>query len=138
MKYKIRLNGCKFTGKELLADLRRVSVTAKTKVLSQKLYEKYGKYSTATYQRRFGSWISALHAAHLYSVYQAAPSHVELFDNLKRVWRKVHKQPTLEIMKTSVSAFPAHVYCRVFGRWTRALRMFDLYQRDKRRYEKAA
>src|SRR2546427_12317510 len=125
MKYKVNLNGIRISRRQLIADLKRVSAVAKTKVLSQKKYERYGKYSVASYHYRFGGWISALQLAGLNSAYLATPSNKELFNNLKYIWRKLRRQPTFEIMKTPISRYPGHVYSRAFGKWSRALEMFD-------------
>lgn len=100
-------------------------------------YRRLGRYSWTPYEHKFGSWIIALNAAGLDSPYLTIPTDDELFDNLKKVWRKMGRQPGYRHLKPPISKYWAKIYLKSFGTWNKTLEIFKLYCEDKEKYRKA-
>lgn len=137
MKYMVNLNGNKVRTAQLIDDMRRVAGKLKTSVLTMRLYETYGKYSSTCCYNRFGSWISAVETAGLKSPSLIMPTYKELLENIKKVWRKLKRQPTFDMVRAPHSKFPGYMYINAFGTWNKTLKYFDLYLRDKKKYRAA-
>jgi hypothetical protein len=110
--------------RQLIADLRCVARKLRRDKVTQKLYDKHGKYNHRRYYTRFGSWLDAQYAAGLEQSYMYRVSAEELFSNLKKVWLKLGRQPRLYEMKRPFSKFKGSVYLNIFGTWFRALKWF--------------
>jgi hypothetical protein len=69
---------------DLLEDLKRVSLAVgQDSLLTERTYQREGKYVVITFQKRFGSWRAAVMAAGLESGNRRDISDDELFDNLR-------------------------------------------------------
>lgn len=115
------------TGKELIADLKRVARELGKKTLSTTEYRQHGKYSPTTVWNRFGTWNKAVRAAGLKPVVTRGASVQELFDNIERLWLKKKRQPKASDMKLPGSQFSVTPYQRIFGSWRKALIAFVMY-----------
>ena len=60
VEFKLNKYHRNISDQELLNDIKRVSGFLDTNILSRDAYNKYGKYSRTTIERRFGSWKKAL------------------------------------------------------------------------------
>jgi len=60
MEFKLNEYHQGVTDEELLNDVKRVAETYGDKYLSTRTYENIGKYSEATFRKRFGSWTNVL------------------------------------------------------------------------------
>jgi len=124
MRYVLMRYNRGITRAELLADLRRVAQKRGKNTVPYEEYSRFGRCSSRTFARRFGSWNTALQSAGL-----AIGSHYnipteELFANLARVWQAVGRQPVRGDMLRPLSAFTSSPYLRRFGGWRRALAAF--------------
>lgn len=112
------------TTKELLIqELEQIKVLFSLEILMEDDYKKYdGKYSVATFYNHFGSWKNALKLANLKSG-REAPTEIELFDELQRVWEEIGRQPSSNEMKL-FSKYSYKSYSRKFGGWRKAIYAF--------------
>jgi hypothetical protein len=78
---------------ELLADLQRVAKLLNRQSMKRNEYVAHGKYSYATFERRFDSWNVALLKAGLQTSGNRNVSDQELVENLERVWIALGRQP---------------------------------------------
>lgn len=106
---------------ELLVDISRLS-NENEHPPTVKQYREQGKYSLATYYRRFGSWQSALEAAG----YEAREPSTEvseqsLLSELHRLAEEHNQRPTAVLMN-EFGNYWASTYRRHFGTWANALR----------------
>jgi hypothetical protein len=127
-KFQIeRVSGASVSIDELLADVRRVAGLAQTKVVTMKLYGKFGKYHEATLQRRFGSWNKAVIAAGLEVANEQNYDDERIFENMMRVWEHYGRQPRMSEMSRPPSVISADTYKRRFRSWMQALEQFATY-----------
>jgi len=124
VKFKLELRRSNIPEEELIADLKRVARKLKKNSLTCYEYEKYGKFSQNPFHRRFGSWSSALQKAGLRKTRNFGIPDTELFENLKKVWTKLRRQPRKADMRKPLSRYSPDAYIYRFGNWTNALKMF--------------
>ncbi len=136
MRYHVKLPPRNIAAELLIEDLKRVARKKRSNIISMEDYKRLGKHSVHPVISKFGSWLVALRVAGLDSPVAGAPTDEELFDNLKKVWRKLGKQPAYEHMKKPISKYWAAMYKRAFGTWSKALEMFDLYRKNRKKYRK--
>jgi hypothetical protein len=113
------------TNDAILDDLRRVAADIGDSTVAQSRYRECGRFSHFVVKKRFGSWNGALIAAGL----ALHPSRCnipddELFDNLRRAWITLGRQPRQREMAAPLSQFGHHAYVRRFGGWLAAMRAF--------------
>ncbi len=118
---------------ELLADLRRAAEAAETKSIGSRLYPKFGKYSAITFQKRFGSWNSALIEAGLEIAHEVNISDERLFENMMALWEHYGRQPKRRESADHPSTISERPYNRRFGSWTNALVQFVEYANSQDR-----
>jgi len=123
------------TTKELLLqELRQMKISFNLEILEQDDYKKYGgKYSVPTFYNHFGNWKNALKQVNLKSG-REAPTEIELFDELQRVWEQLGKQPSSNQMKL-LSKYSYKSYSHKFGSWTKAIYAF-IADREKKMLKK--
>lgn len=112
---------------ELLMDLKSVAIYLNKDSLSSKEYGKNGKYSVATYFKRFGTWNKALCDAGLKSFSRVSSQRLndeELLKEIECVWIKLGRQPTSTDIKNGISKYSLHAYAEHFGGWRGALDAF--------------
>ncbi len=126
MQFKLEIFHRDISDEDLLADLRRVESSLKTRArkLSFRAYRQSGKYSSSTIAERFGSWNKALLAAGLGTSPEKNISVDVLFDNLKDIWLAKGAQPKFRDMSAPPSRYNAKLYAARFGTWRKALEEF--------------
>jgi hypothetical protein len=115
---------------ELIDDMKRVAAELKQNFLTIRQYDKDSKFSSGTIKRRFGTWLIAIERAGLKETKQQlnkVVSEEDLFENLEEVWVKLGRQPTLQMIQTSISRYGPNPYKRCFGSWRKALEKFVAY-----------
>jgi len=112
---------------ELIADLKRVSFELKNDSVTRGEYNKHGKFHSATFEDRFGSWIKAKEKAGLKRREHPSISDEEYFKNLEEVWIKLSRQPHFSDMKIPFSKYSGSGYVSNFGTWRKALERFIEY-----------
>lgn len=124
MEFKLRTNAIYADDEELITDLQRVAGLLDKQKVTQKEYNKNGKYHFATYIRRFGGWNKALQKAGLKVGLKRTITNEELFDNLEVIWRTLGRQPFVGEIKKPLSEFNHATYQRRFGSWLKACEAF--------------
>jgi len=110
---------------ELIADLRRVAKDLQQPTVTLTQYKIHGTFSVDTVSRVFGTWRSALAAAHLTPTgFTQKLSDDDLFQNLAHVWQVLARPPTRDEMTQPLSRFGPAGYQRRFGSWRSALEGF--------------
>ena len=116
--------------KNLVSDLKNVAKLLGKPSVSFREYEKHGKYSAGTLQRRLGSWNKALQKAEL-SVTQEMNIPVEvLFENIEKVWIQKGSQPVYRDLGCPPSEYSGQAYKSKFGSWQKALQKFVIYSNE--------
>jgi len=112
---------------ELLDDLKKTAKELGKQKLTTEEYNANGKFSAATLIHRFNSWNKTLLKAGLEinRVHSITPG--ELFENLKKVWITLRRQPLLKDMVKPLSAYSSTAYYSKFGSWRAALAEFIKY-----------
>lgn len=132
MEFKYRPYREKVADKDLLADLVHVYSLANCDVLTQKIYNEYGQYSSEKIVYCFGSWNDALKQAGLPQSTNRQYSNAELFENIEYAWLRKGQQPVREDMNNkTLSHISSGAYLRRFGTWTNALKSFIEYMDDE-------
>ena len=131
LEYKYRPYHKRVADKELLADMIHVYSLAKCNVLTQKIYNEFGQFSSEKIVYCFGSWNAALKQAGLPQSTNRQYSNVEIFENLEYAWLRKGQQPVREDMNNkTLSRISSGAYLRRFGTWTNALKSFVEYMDD--------
>jgi hypothetical protein len=65
LKFELNEYHCNIPDEELVKDLQRVATMCNKDIVTVQEYRKFGKYSSNTLQKRFGTWTLALEAANL-------------------------------------------------------------------------
>jgi hypothetical protein len=112
---------------ELIADLKRVSCDRQNDSLTRDEYNRHGKFHSATFEDRFGSWMKAKEKAGLRRREHPSISDEEYFQNLEDVWIKLGRQPHFSDMKIPFSKYSGSGYVYNFGLWRKALERFMEY-----------
>src|ERR1017187_3393212 len=86
-----RYRGQQVTDDDLLLDLRRVS-EIKGGVLSKATYRTLGHHSSTTFEKRFGSWSSALARVGIEKKNVRALTEDELIANIESLWLQLGRQ----------------------------------------------
>lgn len=126
MEFKLKLHNRDISEKELLEDLKRVNEQIPNK-LTRNTYNQLGKYSSSTYEKRFGSWGSALMKAGLELSQKRDISNEELFKNLEDVCIQLGRQPKYAEIKQPLSRYSIMPYHNRFGKWNNVLQAFVKY-----------
>ena len=115
----------------LIEDLAMVSKKINKSYVTVKAYDLNGKYHSATYVRRFGSWVNALEKAGLEKAnphnYRRKFTDEDLFKNLEEIWRKLGRQPRIQEIQKPLSQYSDGIYVSRFGSWRKALEKFVAY-----------
>ena len=115
----------------LIEDLVMVSRKINKSYVTVKAYDLNGKYHSATYVRRFGSWVNALEKAGLEKAnphnYRRKFTDEDLFKNLEEIWRKLGRQPRIQEIQKPFSQYSDGTYVSRFGSWRKALEKFVAY-----------
>lgn len=125
MKFELEKSYRGVPHEELLEDMRRCAKAMERDTITIAEYERIGKVSPSTLQRRFGSWSKALGIAGL----QPSRSRIgitdeELFENIRSLWMSLGHQPRYGEIRAADSRFSAGTYENRFGSWSKALKEF--------------
>lgn len=115
---------------ELIRDLKEVANYLGKDSISSKEYEKNGKYSVATYFKRFNTWNAVLSLAELSPFVPTSSRRLkdeELLNEIERVWIRLGRQPASTDIKNGISKYSLHAYVEHFGGWRGALNTFVEY-----------
>jgi 5-methylcytosine-specific restriction endonuclease McrA len=128
MKFELEEYHRGIIDEELTADLQRVASELGKTAITRADYDEYGKYSTHTHVRRFGSWFKSLEKARLENT--RTPMNIpeeELFENLEEIWIKLGRQPRYAEIQKPLSKYHAGTYEKRFGTWRKSLDKFLAY-----------
>jgi hypothetical protein len=123
MKFELKSYNRNTPEEDLLDDLRRAAVLFGGKITKAK-YDTVGKFSSGTFENRFGTWSKALISAGLEVNQTRDLSEDKLFENLEEVWLKLGRQPKYDEFKAPLSKFSQRPYEKRFGSWYKALEKF--------------
>ncbi len=123
----------------LLEELARVAEIFKYVEFPREDYNKFGKISSSTMERRFGSWKTALKKLREYlqskNVILSPRLHTkykysdkELFDEMGRLWQLYGQRPSRDEWLASDSQISPGTYERRFGGWVNACLKFIEYK----------
>lgn len=133
MKFKLTKLTRNITDKMLLDDLKHAANELGCERLTKRDYQKVGKYNTTTIRNRFGSWNAALRHAGLKLNYNRGINKLEMLLNLKRLWKKLGRQPKVKDLKLSISEFTYRTYTHFFGSLRNALNeMIDYCNKERK------
>lgn len=126
MEFKLEPFHRDVSNDDLIRDLQEVHtlLQSTSKRLTFRSYNEHGKFSAGTIVERFGSWNSALEAAHVKLSQEKSISVEDLFDNLRTVWIAKGSQPVFRDMGEEPSRYSASTYAERFGGWRSALMVF--------------
>ena len=128
MRFELKEGLRGLSDEQLLDKLREQAAKLGKSTITIAEFNNIGIGHASTYQRRFGSWFTALEQAGL----QPSRSKLnipeeELFENLKEAWLSLGRQPVYTEMKKPLSKFSAGTYEKRYGSWTNALRQFVIW-----------
>jgi 5-methylcytosine-specific restriction endonuclease McrA len=116
---------------ELLDDVKKTALKINKNTITLSEYNEYGKYSSSTLTRRFGSWFKILELCELEcSRSKLNISTDELFKNIENVWIILGRQPKYDEIKKPLSKYSAGTYDKRFGSWLKALELFINYIKE--------
>lgn len=116
--------------KDLVTDLKNVATLLEKSSITFREYNKHGKYSAGTLQRRLGSWNKALHKAELTITVEKNIPVKALFENIEKIWIQKGSQPVYRDLGASPSECSGQAYTSRFGSWRKALQGFVIYSRE--------
>jgi hypothetical protein len=105
----------------LLDDLRQVAGSLDKESVTKDEYNKHGRFSAATMQKRFGSWNVALQQSGVVVAKRVAIPRDELLSDLNRVAGKLGTQVLSIAAYEPLGRFSAATLQRTFGSWPIAL-----------------
>jgi hypothetical protein len=115
------------TKHELIDDLKYVATSLNKISITRDEYNIYGKFSSTTFAKKFGSWFKALEMAGLQKTRNLGVTNEEYFENLEEVWAKLGRQPHYNDMQKPLSKYVGSSYEYRFGTWRKALESFVGY-----------
>jgi hypothetical protein len=129
MKFELEPYQGEVSADDIISDLKNLASKLDKNTLTQREYNKHGKYSHKTVYKKFGSWPNAINKAglELKSNIGSTISNEALFQNLEEVWIKLERQPKYKDMVPPLSRYHASTYERRFGGWRTALTAFIDY-----------
>jgi HNH endonuclease/Homing endonuclease associated repeat len=114
----------------LISDLIRVSRELKNPKFSIADYNEFGKYGSATIQKRFGGWNHAKIKANLDIGRNYNSSVDDYMQNILDLWTHFGRQPKYSEVVKPISKFHISAYENKFGTWRKALESFIQYIND--------
>ena len=114
------------SNQEYITDIKRVASLLDKDTVFYSEYKEYGAFNPMTISRRFGGWNNALNLAGLKkSSNYGGITDIELFQEMKRVWIQLGRQPKYdEFRQYGFAEYSADTYCNRFGSWRKALEAF--------------
>jgi 5-methylcytosine-specific restriction endonuclease McrA len=127
MKYELNTYHRDTPEEELLDDLKNVAKLLGRDRFTRSEYNENGKFSSGTFERRFGNWNKAIEKAGLQINLQRNISDKELFENIEEVWIKLGRQPLYDEIRKPLSRFSTIPYTKRFITWRKALEAFIVF-----------
>lgn len=127
MEFKLNPYHRNVTEEDLISDLLNVKNKLNKEKLTRDEYNNHGKYSSGTFEKRFGTWNNALQKAGITLSTERGISEEELFKNIEEVWITLGRQPKYEEFRQPLSRFSVSPYEKRFGSWRKALEKFIDY-----------
>lgn len=121
----------------LIDDMLRVSQEIQSPELTIAEYDKYGKYGSATIQKRFGGWNNAKKKANLEIGRNYNTSVEEYMQNILELWTYYGRQPKYSEVVKPLSKYNISSYENKFGSWRAALEKFIEYANSPDAEEKS-
>ncbi|MDD5605803.1 MAG: HNH endonuclease [Patescibacteria group bacterium] len=132
MKFELEEYHRNIKDDDLIADLKRVALELNKAAVTRNEQDDRGKFNSATYINRFGSWFGALEKAGLEKT--RTPMNLpeeELFQNLEEIWIKLGRQPRYAEIQKPFSKYSVGTYEHRFGTWLKALERFVAYMNNE-------
>jgi 5-methylcytosine-specific restriction endonuclease McrA len=124
MKFELKTYNRNTPDQELLDDLKNVASRLGREKITRSEYDENGKFSSGTFEKRFGNWSKSLEKAGLQINVQRNISDLELFENIEEVWLQLGRQPLYDEIKQPLSKYSTTPYAKRFGSWLKALEAF--------------
>lgn len=124
MKFQLESHHRNIPDQELIDDLIRVAKELGQDKVTIDQYNDRGHFHNTTFNRRFGSWFTALEKAGLQKTRTLNISNEELFENLVETWTKLGRQPKYNDLTKDVSKYSSGTYEKRYGGWRKALEAF--------------
>lgn len=126
MKYELEPDNRNCSDDVLLGDLRDVAAKLGKDTLTQDVYNQHGRFASATFKKRFGTWNSVLERCGLRVQKRVNIPRNELLQDLRRVAQE------LNTTSVSVNTYDVHGrFChdaisKRFGSWAKAIELAGL------------
>lgn len=128
MQYILSIYNRNVSDEDLLQDMLNVAKQLNKETITTEEYNKFGKYSSSTITRRFGSWFKCLEKANLKP--SRSPLNIskdDLFENIEHLWQHYGRQPKYHEVTKPLSAYSVGTYEKRFGTYYNALKAFIEY-----------
>ncbi len=126
MKFDLEPDNYKCPDEVLLKDLALVARKLNKDTVTRSDYDKYGRFHSATLDRRFGGWNKALAKSGLLMSLQKNITKEELLIDLVKTAKKLNLISVSRKQYESLGKFSSHTCVRVFGSWHNALLAAEL------------
>lgn len=126
MKFELEPDNRNCSDEELLHDLEKVAMELASSKLTKDKYQKYGRFSPATIQKRFGSWNKALELSGLNTAHRINIPKEELIEDLKNSAKIAGKESLTTTEYHQIGKFTSATFNKVFGNWAKALEAAEL------------
>lgn len=112
---------------EVINDLKQVAAVCGKGTITREEYSSFGKFSSSTLERNYGSWNATLKLAGMELNLNRNFTNEEMFEDIEKVWIMLGRQPTTTDIKKGISKYSLQSYARRFGGWRDALQAFVNY-----------
>lgn len=119
MKFELNEIHRNITNEELLIDIKRVAALLNKNVLTMTEYDRHGKYSSSTIQKRFNGWGNACSLCGL--VNKLSTSDEELLVDMNAVVKKLGKTSLTRREYAEHGKYGSYDIESRFGSWNKAL-----------------
>jgi len=130
MQYILEPDNRNCTDEILLDDLQTTASRLKKSSLTKDEYNKYGRFSAATMQKRFGAWNRALELSGLTVSKRVMIPNEELLTDLIKVAKLLQTDTLSGTDYSSIGKFSLPTFQRAFGSWPKALEAAGLNVSD--------
>ena len=126
MKYELEPDNRNCPDDVLLNDLRVIAQRLGKASLTKEEYNRHGRFSAATMQKRFGSWNGALEKSRLGPIKRVNIPREELLADLKHVASVAGGNVVTRELYRNFGKFSESVIVRKYGSWAKALAVAGL------------
>lgn len=128
MDFQVKITQRNTSDDDLIKDVVLTAKKLQVNTLTITVYNEHGCFNASTLIRRFGSWSKVLEMAQLSP--SRSPINIsnhELFDNFKKVWIYLGRQPRYSELHSPLSLYSSSTYTNRFGSWNSMLVAFEDY-----------